>query len=117
GNKADNAPAKIDYPIAPSRRRGCTIGGATIANARQGEGSTMPWNKQHSAVANSFCAVVGIAHAPVHRHRKLARCVGFAALAACAGVSWAGGYTSAGIYPGDPDANAIKLPGDFEAVI
>jgi hypothetical protein len=26
-------------------------------------------------------------------------------------------FTAQGIYPGDPDANAIKLPGDFEAVI
>jgi hypothetical protein len=33
------------------------------------------------------------------------------------GGAVAAGYTSAGIYPGDPDANAIKLPGDFEAVI
>jgi hypothetical protein len=77
----------------------------------------MPWNKQHSAVANSSCAVVGIARGPVHCHRKLARCVGFAVLAACAGASLGAGLTGQGIYPGDPDANAIKLPGDFEAVI
>ena len=77
----------------------------------------MPWNKQHSAVANSSCAVVGIARGPVHCHRKLARCVGFAVLAACAGASLGAGLTGQGLYPGDPDANAIKLPGDFEAVI
>src|SRR4029450_2394947 len=33
------------------------------------------------------------------------------------GGAFAAGFTGQGIYPGDPDANAIKLPGEFEAAI
>ena len=76
----------------------------------------MPWNSKNSAVANSSGALAGIAHAPANLHRKLARCVGFATLAACAGASWADGMTGQGIYPGNPEPNAFKI-GDFEPVI
>jgi len=40
-----------------------------------------------------------------------------AALVVSPAGALAAGFTGQGIYPGDPDPNAIKAPGDFEAVI
>src|SRR6185436_5854579 len=51
------------------------------------------------------------------RGARLLRHLAMAAMVVSPAAALAAGFTAQGIYPGDPDPNAIKAPGDFEAVI
>ena len=109
--------------IIPQRHRvarSCTIAGAAIANARLGGRATCE-EFEEFAVAKAdtcvqdrheagvwFATARGCAAAWRSRGRD-GRLVGAGAVA--------GGFTAQGIYPGNPGADAFRLPYDFEPVI